>query len=116
MGSTIMSKISSAAVMCPRLNAQVIFVLRSDGSSSVDGCPYYRDGECSLPSARPLGLPTISDRYYVDGEYLCPRCGTPLIATPQGMLVCPRDGSAYLPASFKVRCLFYSEGRSKGPP
>ncbi len=106
-----MDKLSSVTVTCPRLNAQVIFVLYSDGSSAVEGCPYFREGECMLPSARPYHLSTISDRYYVSGRYVCPRCGTPLVTTPQGILVCPRDGSAYLPPNLRVRCLFYAEGK-----
>ncbi|MFP3220568.1 MAG: hypothetical protein RXR41_05495 [Candidatus Marsarchaeota archaeon] len=102
-------RLSSAAVRCPRLGSDVIFVLNADGSSEVDGCPYFSDGMCTIPSATPLGrLPRLSHEDLRNGQYVCPRCGNPLLLTPQGIYVCPFDGSAYQPPEgISTPCLFY---------
>ncbi|HEV50936.1 MAG TPA: hypothetical protein ENO31_00090 [Thermoprotei archaeon] len=107
-------KVSSAAVKCPRLNSDVIFVLKRDGSSEVDGCPYYRDGKCAIPYAHNLlKLPAISDRYRIRGSYVCPLCGHKLELKMNGIYQCPVDKSMYLPPDMQVPCLFYkSSGRT----
>gem|GEM_PF-4829756 len=104
------TKMSAASVRCPRSGQQVTFVLFSDGSSTVEGCPYFRRGSCtmSVPLPPPFNrLPQLSPSDYVDGHYACPRCGGPLALAPPGIYVCPRDGSAYLPpGGLSSPCLF----------
>jgi len=110
----VATKLSSAAVRCPRLGSDVIFILLENGGSTVEGCPYFSDGRCTAPSATPLQrLPVLSSRNLKNGRYVCPRCGNPLIPTPQGIYVCRFDGTAYQPpGGLSVPCLFYKERKS----
>ncbi len=109
---SLSEKVSSAAVTCPRLSSSVIFVLMRDGSSEVEGCPYYREGKCAIPYAHSsLNLPAISDRYRFNKRYLCPLCGHKLELTVSGVYKCPIDKSMYFPPDMQAPCLFY---RSRG--